>query len=79
MAKQKVKDTEEVTEIENPNLTLDSVAYSLVKKDGEYQFVKFNFDADTKTMSELEVVYTGNKYDAVNELIVDVEDETYNS
>lgn len=78
MAKQKSK-TDEVTEITDPNLTLDSVAYSIVKANGEYQFVKFNFDVATKTMSEIEVVASGSVYDMINELIVDAEDEIYNS
>lgn len=78
MAKQKAK-TEEVTEIDNPNVTLDTVAYAIAKSDEEYQYVKFNFDVKTKTMSDIEVVASGSKYDMINELIVDAEDETYGS
>ena len=76
MAKSK---TDKVSEIENPNLSLDSVGYAVVNKGIDYEFVKFNFDIESKTMSEIETVYQGSKFDCLDELVLCIEDETYSS
>lgn len=62
-----------------PALSLNSVAYALVQKGENYQFVTFNFDVESKTMSEIEVVYTGHKFEAGDELALAFEDELYKS
>lgn len=57
---------------------LNSKAYALVEKDGLFEIVKFNFDAFTLTMSELEVVSTNsNQFDAADELILLMDEEIY--
>lgn len=57
---------------------LNNVAYTLIQKGENFQVVKFNYDAETRTMGDLEVVSEhANQFDAGDELVLVMEEEIY--